>query len=566
MTGSLPPTSIADPWSAGRIEESEIFFSGRLRDSGRLVHEVLAGRARRHPDRVMMTFVGDRSYTAAEVQGAASQLAGALQRAGVGPQERVAMYLDNRVEFLAAFFGISAAGAVSVPINTEMRGDILAYQLRQTAPVLLIVQAEHLGKVVPALSAVPSLRTIVVLGGRAEDRPIGAWSAVAFEEFVRDAPAPVPAGQQPWDLAAIFYTSGTTGPSKGVMWTHNFCVHFTELARWIFGYGPRDVVFTCLPMFHGNALFLSVFPAIHFDAHGVVAARFSPSQFWPQVAGCEATVTSMLGAMAPLLMAQPESDLDRAHRLRLALVVPTPGDPAGFERRFGLPTTELYGLSDVGVVLAVPHGCKREHSAGLPIPGWECRLFDDDDHEVPDGEAGELVVRPERTYTLPLGYWEMPEATLGSRANLWMHTGDLMRRDADGWFYFLDRKKDALRRSGENVSSYEVEQVLLAHPAVTEAAVYAAPSDTAEDEVMAAIVLEKGATATPAEIIAFAEPRLPYFSVPRYVDIRDALPKTQTAKVQKNVLRAQGVTATTWDRGPSGRKARAERAQASRPM
>jgi crotonobetaine/carnitine-CoA ligase len=265
--------------------------------------------------------------------------------------------------------------------------------------------------------------------------------------------------------------------------------------------------------------------------------------------------------MAPILWRQEPSHWEQAHKLRLGLVIPAPLDHyEEFEARFKIKCTELYGLTDANLPLGVPHGENRPGSCGVPVPGWECRLVDDYDEEVEPGEPGQLVVRPTRPWVGQLGYWRMPEATVAAWQNLWFHTGDLMRQDEDGWFYFLDRSKDAIRRSGENISSYEVEQVLLSHPAVFEAAVYAVRAELAEDEVMAAVVLEPGKETTPEEILKWCEPKLAYFAVPRYLDIRTSIPKTQTEKVQKQILRNEGVTPTAYDRGPSGRRMR-ERAR-----
>jgi crotonobetaine/carnitine-CoA ligase len=388
-------------------------------------------------------------------------------------------------------------------------------------------------------------------------------TGVAFDEFLEGADPVEPAAGEPWDLAGIYFTSGTTGPSKGVMWSHNMGLYMSESSTFIMDYKPDDVLFTCLPLFHANALFVSFLAAVRYRARVVVAERFSASQFWRQVAESGATTVNLLGAMAPILWRQEPSEWEQAHTVRLALVVPAPVEHFDeFERRFNLKCTELYGLTDANIPLGIPAGEQRPGSCGVPVPGWECMVVDEHDEPVPANTPGELVVRPTLPFIGQLGYWRMPEQTVEAWRNLWFHTGDLVRQDEEGWFYFLDRSKDAIRRSGENISSFEVEQVLLSHPAVFEAAVYAVPAEMSEDEVMAAVVLEPGKEVTAAEILAWCEPRLAYFAVPRYVDIRSALPKTQTEKVQKQVLRSEGVSTNTFDRGPSGRRMR-ERLQST---
>ena len=531
----------------------------KLRGSGRLLHNVLRQAAEEDCDAPLVTFLDDRMYTRGELWDATLRVACALQRLGVQPGDRVALFISNKVEFLSGWLGISAAGAVAVPLNTAMRGDVLAYMLNLTEPRVLIGEAEFAPQIEEVTSDASYLETYVWLG----EAPVAR--GVRYADFMEGSVPVEPAGGEPWDLVGIFFTSGTTGPSKGVMWSHNMAIYMSESASFIMDYRPDDVLLTCLPLFHANALFVSFFAAVVHRCRVVVAPRFSASQFWRQVSEVEATTVNLLGSMAPILWRQEPSEWEQAHKLRLALVIPSPiGHYDEFEARFNVKCTELYGLTDANLPLGVPAGENRPGSCGVPVPGWECMIVDDHDEPVEPGAPGELVVRPTLPFVGQLGYWRMPEATVKGWQNLWFHTGDLMRRDEDGWYYFLDRLKDAIRRSGENISSFEVEQVLLSHPAVFEAAVYAVPADLSEDEVMAAVVLEPGKEATPEDILAWCEPRLAYFAVPRYVDIKPSLPKTQTEKVQKQALRSEGVTAATFDRGPSGRRMR-ERLQESTP-
>ncbi|HEV2369478.1 MAG TPA: AMP-binding protein, partial [Acidimicrobiales bacterium] len=293
---------------------------------------------------------------------------------------------------------------------------------------------------------------------------------------------------------------------------------------------------------------LTFFAAVLSGAHAVIGRHFSATRFWMDAHDHGATVISLMGSMAPILWKQDPSALDRDHRVRLAVVAPTPKYVTEFEARFGLRCTEMYGLTDVGLPLGIPAGARRPGSCGRPTPPWQCAIVDDEDNVLPVGEVGELVLRPRRPWAGSLGYWEMPEATVEANRNLWFHTGDRMRSDEEGWFYFVDRKKDAIRRSGENISSFEVEQVILGHPAVAEVAVYPVPSDLAEDEVMAALVLHPGAELDLEQLLAYCGQMLPPFALPRFVDVLAALPKTETQKVQKEALRQSGVTPTTWRR------------------
>lgn len=527
----------------------------KLSGSGRVIHGILQQAAEEDPAAPLVTFLEDRTYTRGDLWGAVLHAAGALHRAGVQPGDRVALMITNRIEFLAAWFGTAAAGGVVVPLNTAMRGDVLAHMLNLTEPTVVIAEACFAEQIEEVAIDSSYVKSFVWLGEGARN------SGVTYEEFLHGAAPAEPAPAEPWDLTGIYFTSGTTGPSKGVMWSHNMGISMSESATFVMGYQPDDVLFTCLPLFHANALFCSFFAAVMHRAHVVVAPRFSASQFWRQVTESQATTVNLLGSMAPILWRQDPDPFEQQHRLRLGLVIPPPLDHyEEFEARFKMKCTELYGLTDANIPIGVPFGESRPGSCGVPIPGFEAMVVDEHDEPVEPGAPGELVVRTTRPWVGQLGYWRMPEATVKAWQNLWFHTGDLVRQDEDGWFYFLDRSKDAIRRFGENISSYEVEQVLISHPAVFEAAVYAVPSELSEDEVMAAVVLEPGKEATAQDIVAWCEPRLAYFAVPRFIDIRAALPKTQTEKVQKQALRSEGVTPTAFDRGPTGRRAR-ERAQ-----
>jgi carnitine-CoA ligase len=358
----------------------------------------------------------------------------------------------------------------------------------------------------------------------------------------------------------IMYTSGTTGPSKGIMYSHGMALEFADFGKWLFGFDRDDVMFNCLPLFHGNALLLTMLGALRTGGKAVFAESFSASTYWETVRDCGATILSLLGSMFSILWNRPASEGDRAHKARIALTVPVPKEHfVDFETRFGLALTSLYGLTDIGMPVGVPYPQRAEPGkAGIVHPDWACQIVDEFDQEVPAGTVGEMIFRPLKPNIMQLGYWREPAETLRAWRNLWFHTGDLLRRDEDGTFTFIDRSKDAIRKSGENISSFEVELVLADHPAVAEVAVYAVPSSLGEDDVMATVVLEPGADCDPADLVEYADRYLPYFAVPRYVQVVDALPKTATAKVKKDVLRATGVHEGVFDAGPRTRKQRRE--------
>ncbi len=274
--------------------------------------------------------------------------------------------------------------------------------------------------------------------------------------------------------------------------------------------------------------------------------------FWDEVRAHDVTYTLLLDAMAQMLLSRPERPDDADNPLEVACLVPLPPDLDGFCRRFGVESAAVFAMTESGAPIVAPPGTVVPGSAGRERPGYRVKVVDEHDHEVPPAVVGELVVRPEEPATTMEGYHGLPEQTLHTFRNLWLHTGDAFSRDEAGQFYFSDRIKDALRRRGENISSFEVESVVNGHPAVAESAVVAVPSELTEDELKVAVVLCPGAALDPAELIEHLVPRMPYFTVPRYVEILEELPKTPTQKVQKAVLRARGLTAGTWDREAHG--------------
>ncbi len=285
----------------------------------------------------------------------------------------------------------------------------------------------------------------------------------------------------------------------------------------------------------------------------VLSDKFSASRFWEEIRKYKATQFNYLGAVIPILAKQPPRPDDLDNPVRIALGAGCPQAVMDeVEKRFGLKCLEGFGMSETGIPIHVTVNDRRPGSCGKVLDIYEIKLVDDEDEEVPVGEPGEIIFRPREPFTMMLGYYHMPEKTLEAYRNLWFHTGDLAKRDEDGYFYFVDRKKDALRRRGENISSFEVERAINTHPSVLESAAVAVRSELAEDEVKICVVLKPGATLTPEDLIAHANERMPYFAVPRYVEFMESLPKTPTERVQKYLLKQAGVTPDTWDREKSG--------------
>ncbi|QCP54796.1 ATP-dependent acyl-CoA ligase [Trinickia violacea] len=510
---------------------------------------LLAARVARHGAAPLISD-GTTTWSAADALDIAARRAGALAAHGVERGDRVALMCTNRIEFIEIVLGCAWLGAVVVPINTASRGLQLEHILRNSGARLLVTEA-HLASAVYALAAPDlALESIWLIGGEQESG--------AFPGACRTMPMP-PAGEPleaaelaDGDPLAILYTSGTSGPSKGVICPHAQFYWWGEHTASHLGVVAGDVLYTCLPLFHTNAV-NSFFQALIRDAELVVGRRFSASGFFNALIASRATITFVLGAMVPILLGRPVSPNERAHRVRIALA---PGVPerfqADFTARCGIALLDGYGSTETNFAIGGTIDAQRPGYMGRVANGFDARVVDASDRPVPDGTAGELVLRADEPFAFATGYFGMPEKTVEAWRNLWFHTGDRVVREADGYFRFVDRLKDAIRRRGENISSFEVEQVLLSHPSIETAAVFAVQSALAEDEVMAAVVLKPGEALEPLELIRFCEPRLPYFAVPRYLEFAPDLPKTENGKIQKYKLREAGVTASTWDLETSG--------------
>lgn len=519
--------------------------------SDRILSTILTRQAERYGDRVLFVS-GQTRWTYAQTAAMAAASAQMLVDAGIEHGDRVALMCSNRPEFLQIYLGCAWLGAIVVPINTALRGFQLSHIFRNSQPSLLVVEA-------PFLAAIDTVEADVEL-------PSLAWmiGTDAGTGSAKISPVPLPslndraaAGLvRPGDTVAILYTSGTTGPAKGV------CCPQAQLFWWgiysarALGICEGDVLFTTLPLFHTNAL-NAFYQAVLNGCTYVLEPKFSASGFWAAARRHDATVGYLLGAMASMLLAQPRTDDDRSHRLRVALGGGVPPQIHGpFLERFGVPLVDGYGSTETNFVFAGAIPSDRPGTMGYLADGIEARIVDADDAELPIGQAGELLLRASEPFAFATGYFGMPEKTVEAWRNLWFHSGDRVVRDSDGHYRFIDRMKDSIRRRGENVSSWEVEQAIQSHPAVAACAIYPLPSELGEDEVAAAILPEPGQSLAPVDIIRHCEGRIAYFAIPRYVRIVKEMPLTENGKIKKGVLRDAGVTADIWDREAAGVKVR----------
>ncbi len=519
-------------------------WSASFAPAERTLPAMLSRQAERYSEKSLVS-TGDTAWSFSETRDAAARFAGALRAAGIRPGDRVALICSNRMEFLEVALGCAWLGAVAVPINVASRGPQLQHILSNCGARLLVMEAayaENLALLNPGALAIEMIWLI----GEATDVGLGRVAGVPMLRGAEPIPA-VPV--QPGDLGFILYTSGTTGPSKGVCCPQAQYFWWAVNTAALLQIRPDDVLCTSLPLFHTNAL-NTFYQALLTGASVRYEKRFSASGFFSSLAHSQATVTYLLGAMVPILLSRPVSAEETTHQARIALA---PGVPAqfheAFTRRTGIRLLDGWGSTETNFVLGALIEHQQPGLMGPVFEGFDARVVDDQDRDVADGVPGELVVRSDEPLAFAHEYFRAPEKTAEAWRGPWFHTGDRVMRQPDGYFRFVDRLKDAIRRRGENISSFEVEQVLLSHPAVANAAAFPVRSALAEDEVMAAVILHPGKKLAAPELVAFCEPRLPYFAVPRYLEFMTELPATESGKVQKYKLRERGVTDKTWDRG-----------------
>jgi carnitine-CoA ligase len=480
-----------------------------------------------------------------------NRVGNALAALGVTKGDKVCVMLPNIPEFLYAWWGNTKLGGITVPLNTALKGEGLAYIINHSDAETMILSHRYLTALEEIRGSLSQLKRIIVLGPEGQRAASLPTEAIDFGEFLT-APATSPI-KEVWsdDIDSIMYTSGTTGLPKGVIHRHSRCYGGFVLPI-MTGYTEQDVVYNTLPLFHVGGQNM-VWMALVSDTTVALAERFSASRFWQDVRAYSATFTLFLGAMIPILHKQPPRHDDHANPLRVALSAAAPRTIwEEFERRFDVKIVELYSQTEGGFLLNADAKAEgKVGSMGKPSAGYEVKVVDEQDRELPPGAVGELIYRPAAGSALT-EYYKNPEATAEKTRGGWIRSGDLAYQDDDGYFFFVDRKNDCMRRRGENISSFEVEKIINSHPQVLESAAYAIPSELGEDEVMVAVVLQPGAALHPLDLIQYCEAHMAYFMIPRYVRIVDAFPKTGTERTMKYQLKSQGVMGDTWDREAAG--------------
>lgn len=513
------------------------------------IPELLARQARAHPDRCFLRFESI-ALTFREVDRWSDDLAARFNSLGIGEGDLVPLMMPNVPEFVVSWFALCKLGAVTTMVNTAMRGPALAHALDLSRAEMAIVDASLLEPVRTVGLELTTTKRLVVLGDAGPRMPDEAFELLPFPERTTIEATSLhprrPSAAS--DSAMVMFTSGTTGRSKGCLLSHRYAIRQAELMVEHLGLRDDDVLYCPFPLFHLDGSVLTVMPALVLGATAAIGNRFSASGFWHEIRTFGATVFDFMGATLTMLHKAPATAIDAENAVRLAWGVPVPEFAEEFEQRFGLRLVELYGSTDAGLPIYQPlDEPRRPGSCGRAIAAYDVQLVDEHDRPVRPGEVGEMVVRPNEPSIMSTGYYGMPEATVVANRNLWFHTGDLARRD-DGWFYYVGRRAESIRCRGENISSFEIEEVLKLHHDVLDAAAYGVPSELTEDDVMVSIVARPSTALDPSSVIEFCRDRMARHMLPRYIDFVDALPRTPTEKVEKQTLVARGVGPMTWDR------------------
>lgn len=520
------------------------------------VTDLLSRAVAMGPDRIFLD-VGGQTYTYREVERRTLQVANGMVALGVKKGDRVGTLLDTSLDAVIVFFAANRIGAIYVPVNAAYKGEYLRHQYSDAGVEVVYVEGHYFNRIAQIADQLPKLRVVVQRGDEVEGHLPNAEVYRISETLGSEDP--IEHTNRFSDISMLIYTGGTTGPSKGCIVSHNYVCNLARQTVLNGMWTKDDVNWTPLPLFHMNSLGSSILAAALVGARVALYPRFSVSNFWPEIERSGATICNLLGSMVPFIAEAPDTEASKRcyGKLRAVRGSPFPANmQAKWKERFGVKVagSNVYGLTEACILTSLPDTeTPKPGSSGKRNDYFDVKIVDDDDQELPPGKTGEIIVRPKFPNIMMEGYWGRPDDTLKIMKNLWLHTGDLGMFDEDGFFYFVDRKKDYLRRRGENISSYELESTFRNHPAVEDVAVHAVYSETLEDEVKATIVLKSDAEPITAEqMCAWSVDRLPYFAVPRYIEFRSDLPRNPVGRVMKYLLREEGCTNDTWDREAAG--------------
>ncbi|MBB3860919.1 crotonobetaine/carnitine-CoA ligase [Novosphingobium hassiacum] len=527
-------------WEAGRDETITGLFAQAAAEMG---------------DKPYLDFKGDL-YSYADIDRLSDALARGLATLGVKPGDTVASILDNNVDAVLCWFAVNKLGAISVPVNTAYKGEFLRHQIADAGANVIVTEHDYADRVLDLADQLPNLSTLLHRGDELLKSHTSLGIHLLETMKIDGDDRSMMVQNKPSDLAMLIYTSGTTGPSKGCMISHGYACNLARQVLTALGIRSTDVMWSALPLFHMNATAGTVLSVAIARARAAFYTRFSLSNFWYDVERSGATVLSLLGSMHPLIAEAPDNEASQRcfGQVRVVCAAPFPKDlQEKWRTRFGTSVMGApgYGFTEAAMMVYGPLETRLDfNSSGPRAEEFDVEIVDENDDPLPVGERGEIVCRPKRPNVMFSGYWNRPAETLKIMNNLWLHTGDIGMFGENGEFYFLDRKKDYLRRRGENISSFEMEATFQNHPDIMDVAVHAVFSPMGEDDVKVTAVLRDGSQLTAEDLCTWCLDKVPFFAVPRYIEFRrdKDMPRNPTGKILKYQLRDDGCTPTTWDR------------------
>lgn len=504
------------------------------------INQLLDYHASHTPNKEYL-FTSSETLTYKDLYERVNALTYSLYSIGITKGDRVALYLRNKPEFLYTWFALNRIGAIMVPINTSLKKKEVSFILNDSEVVGLIGEDDAIKEVLnPAVSECQSI-IFTITTGASQNGWISMESLLEKTSYL-DCEIP-----DENDLSSILYTSGTTGNPKGVMCPHRYYFHLAKAAVEAVKFNETDRLLTYLPLFHMNAQILTVTASLVSGSSIVLLDKFQPNLFWQEIDKFKATVFFYLGSILPLLSKLTVSEEEKHNTLRLAVgAQANPKKIEEYETRWGLEMIELFGMTEgAGTINRV--GNRKIGSCGKTFENHKVMIVDELGTPQLPLKSGEIIFTGP---SLTLGYWNNVKETQKAYRNGWMYSGDIGYMDSDGYLYFLDRKKDIIRRNGENISSAEIEQVLLSHPEILEVAAIPIPDDDRGEEIKVFIVTNPRVQIKPEKIIQWCETTMAKFKIPRYIEFRDSLPKTATQKIQKSILKKEysDVSINTWDR------------------
>ncbi len=516
--------------------------------------KTLSRAVKQNPDKIWLK-TNSTNLTFSEVDKLSNKLANAFVELGVNKDDAVLAMMPDSTDFIVAWCALSKVGALEVPVNTAYNGQLLTHLVNDSRASIMICHADFLPRLMEVKPTLEFLKTIILVDPHNTidiKKDIGdAFSVTYFHDCYKASEAALTTEVGGEELISIVYTSGTTGPSKGVMTTQRHAYRYACTIIEALDLNKSDVVYTCgMPLFHVAGKWGACYATLIMGATLAIPDKFSLSNFWKDVKDFRATTSLLPGVVASLLYSQPETAQDANSTLVKGCMVPLIPEFEEFKTRFGMRISMAYGSTECGAPMVHPMNIPvtdRRSVGRLKSDLYEVAIVDGQDKELPAGEIGEIVVRSREPWIMMLGYWNRPEATSKAWRNLWFHSGDAGFKDEQGNYFFVDRINDCIRRRGENVSSSEVEGIIIGHPSILECAVYPVPSELTEDEIMVAIILKPDTRLAAEELIEYLQGKMPYFMVPRFVQFTHDLPKTATGKVKKKELSDIGVVESTWD-------------------